>query len=272
MSEKTPDLFSDALTDLLAPLSRAMVAHGVTVGAATEAIKMALMNAVIDAHGPDVSDSRVSVMTGLHRKDVRRLRSSAPSVDGRKTANRLALLIGHWATAPDFQGTDDRPRALLRETTEEGPGFDELVRRVRLDAAPGTMLQALLDQGAVAEDPEGRFQLTLRALVPGTGSKELVAAYRATLTAHMTAATQNLLAESGDIRHFDRVVRYSHLTTESVSELDTLARAEAQALLERLNMRARELQERDADQNARGRFAAGAYILPVLDTTQKDAE
>lgn len=233
---------------------------------------MALMNAAIEAQGPEVSDSRISVMTGLHRKDVRRLRSSAPSVDGRKTANRLALLIGHWATAPDFQGTDDRPRALLRETTEEGPGFDELVRLVRLDAAPGTMLQALLDQGAVTEDPDARYHLTLNALVPGAGSKELVAAYRATLTAHMTAATQNLLAGEGDPRHFDRVVRYSHLSDASVAELDALARTEAQALLERLNARARELQDQDADQNARGRFAAGAYILPVQDKAKKGTE
>ncbi|WP_275394527.1 DUF6502 family protein [Aliiroseovarius sp. Z3] len=260
------------MTDLFAPLSQAMVAHGVTVGAATESIKMALLNAVIESHGPDVSDSRISIMTGLHRKDVRRLRSDAPSADGRKTANRLALLIGYWTTAPDFQGKDDTPRALLRERSSEGPGFDDLVRQTRLDAAPGTMRQMLLDQGAVEEDPDdGRLRLATNALVPGAGSKELVAAYRATLTAHMTAATQNLLAANGARRHFDRVVRYSHLSDASIAELDALAREESQALLERLNSRAKALQERDAALNASGRFAAGAYVLPVQNA-KEDAE
>ncbi|SMR82132.1 hypothetical protein SAMN04488030_2474 [Aliiroseovarius halocynthiae] len=264
-------MFSDALSDLLAPLARAMVAHGVTVGAVTESMKVALLNAAIEAQGEDVSDSRVSVMTGLHRKDVRRLRSDAPMTDGRKTANRLALLIGHWATAPDFLGENDRPRALPRDISSEGPGFDDLVRHVRLDAAPGTMRRALLDHGAVTEDDDGRLHLVTNALVPGAGSKELVAAYRATLTTHMTAATQNLLAAPTETRHFDRVVKYSHLSDGSVAELEALARAESQALLERLNARARELQDRDADQGVHGRFAAGAYVLPEQDT-KKDTE
>ncbi|WP_370229658.1 DUF6502 family protein [Cognatishimia sp.] len=272
MSEKTPDLFSDVLTDLLAPLSSAMVAHGVTVGAVTESIKVALLNAVIEAQGPEVSDSRISVLTGLHRKDVRRLRSSASTGDGRKTANRLALLVGHWSTSPDYRQANGRPRALLREASDEGPGFDDLVRHVRLDAAPGTLLQALLDQGAVTKDEDDRYHLGVNALIPSAGSKELVAAYRATLSTHLKAATENLLADEGTPRHFDRLVRYSHLSDASVAELDALARTEAQALLERLNARARELQDRDTDQNAKGRFAAGVYVLPVQKKTTKDTE
>ncbi len=272
MSENLPDLFSDALADLLAPLSRAMVAQGLTLGSATESLKCALLNAAIDAEGPQVSDSRISVMTGLHRKDVRRLRSSEPSMAGRKTANRMALLIGYWAIAPDFQGQDDKPRALPREDNKDGPGFNELVRRVRLDVAPGTILSALTDQGAVTQDEDGLNHLVTHALVPGSGSKELVAAYRATLTAHMTAATQNLLADEGERRHFDRVVRYSHLSDASVSELEELARSQAQVLLEKLNRRALELQSRDADDNADGRFAAGAYVLPTPNSKEKEAE
>lgn len=272
MSENSPDPFSKALAELLGPLSRAMVARGLTLGSATESMKQALLDAAIEAEGPGVSDSRISVMTGLHRKDVRRLRSEPPQMSGRKTANRMALLIGYWATAPDFQAPDGAPRLLGRDSDAEGPGFNELVRRVRLDVAPGTMLLALMDQGAVEELEGGRFRLVAQALVPGTGSEELVAAYRATLTAHMTAATHNLLADQGAARFFDRVVRYSHLSDASVSELEKMARSEAQAMLEKLNARALELQERDQSQHASGKFTAGAFVLPVPNNEDKGSE
>ncbi len=272
MSTESTDLFSDVLADLLAPLAQALIAQGLTLASATESLKLALLNAAIEAEGPAVSDSRVSIMTGLHRKDVRRLRSHEPSVSGRKTANRMALLIGYWATDPDFQEPDDRPRALTRDSLGDKPGFNELVRRLRLDMAPGTMLQALIDQGAVHQDADGLLHLASNALVPKAGAKELVAAYRATLTAHMTVATRNLLAQKDEPRHFDRVVRYSHLSDASVTELEEIARQEAQLFLTRLNARAHELQRRDEDRNARGRFAAGAYILPTPTPEQKDAE
>lgn len=272
LSRNSPDLFSDVLADLLAPLAQALVAQGMTLASATEALKQALCNAAIAAEGEGVSDSRISILTGLHRKDVRRLRSHEPVVPGRKTANRMALLIGHWATDPDFQGQDGRPRALPRESADEKPAFNDLVRRLRLDMAPGSMLQALIDQGAVFQDEDGLLHLASDALVPEVGAQELVAAYHATLATHMAAATQNLLAQKGARRQFDRVLRYSHLSDASVAELDQLARDEAQSFLTRLNARAHELQQRDAEHGARGRFAAGAYILPTPDAAEKDAE
>ena len=272
MSEKSTDPFADALADLFTPLARAMIARGLTLASVTESMKQALLSAAIETEGADVSDSRISVMTGVHRKDVRRLRFGDRTVPGHKTANRMALLIGCWTTVPDFQGDDDKPRALHREADEHGPGFDDLVSRVRLDAAPGTILRILLDQGAVQEDPDGRLSLMTDAMLPAAGSAELVAAYHATLSAHLAAATHNFLAAEDDRRHFDRVVRYSHLSDTSVAELEDRAKSGAQRLLEMLNARARELQEEDADRNAKGKFTTGVFVLPTPDTNEEEAE
>ncbi len=272
MSDKPPDPFSTALGDLLAPLARAIVAQGLTLGSLTESMKQALLNAAIETEGADVSDSRISVITGLHRKDVRRLRADTDVSSGRKSANRMALLIGHWTGAPGFQDQNGTPRALSRDNDKDGPGFNELVRRVRLDAAPGTILQTLIDQGAVQQTPDDRFALVANALLPAAGSEELVAAYHATLSAHLKAATHNLLAGADEARHFDRILRYSHLSDVAIAELEALAKTEAQKMLETLNTRARALQERDADHKAKGTFAVGAYILPTPAADEGDAE
>lgn len=268
MSKTSPDPFSETLAALLAPLSQAMVAQGVTLSAATSALKLALLNAALEAEGPDASDSRISVMTGLHRKDVRRLRTKDQPQDTRKSVNRLSLLMSHWATSPDFQDPDGSPRALLRDSAPEGPGFNELVRRVPLDSAPGTILQMMLDHGAVTQDEMERIHLASTAFVPSLGSKAHLAAYRATLLPHLTAATANLLANEGDRRYFDRIVQYSHLSDRSVLQLEQLARQESGNLLEKLSLRAHQLQEADAGKNAQGRFAAGAYIFPTPGDTE----
>lgn len=263
MSDSTDDPFEAALAGLLGPISRAVVMRGVTLGTVTEALKLALLEAAIEMEGDEVSDSRVSLLTGLHRKDVRRLRGSRAPVR-RPTTNAAAMAIGHWVSLPEFAGGDGQPRDLPRHRDKSGPGFDDLVRRTRADLSPGTVLQALLDQGAVVALEDGRYSLRARAYLPAPGSREMVAAYQATLTTHLKAATDNLVAPEGSARHYDRVLRYSHLSEASVAELDRLARARAQALLEEIAAMARRLQDADALSGPGGGFALGAYVLPTL--------
>lgn len=266
MSE-TQDPFETALAALLAPLAQAMVARGVTLGQANEALKRALLQAALETSESRITDSHASLLTGVHRKDIKRLRETDRDESPRQNVNAAALVLSCWATAPEFQGEDGAPRDLARSGSGQRLGFDDLVRHTRADVAPGTMLRALLDQGAVEQLADGCLRLRSHTLIPGTSTKEQVAAYQATLSAHMVAATHNLLSPPGAIRHFDRAVRYSHLSEQSVDALNNLASVKTQALLEEINAEARRLQEADSAQEdasapASGRFVLGAYILP----------
>lgn len=260
----TPDPkapFEAALAALLEPLARAMLANGVTVAAATEALKQALLTAAeTDADTP-LSDSRVSLLTGLHRKDVKRLRSAPLETPRKRRSSAAAQVISHWATSPEYQDANGAPRELARKAEGDHPGFDDLIRRAQIDMAPGTVLSTLLDQEIVAETPDGRFRLLTHAFLPAAGSQEQVAAYQATLSAHLEAATQNLIAREGAPRNFDRAVRYSHLSEASVIKLEALASAKAQKVLQDINAEARALQEADGDADAKNRFVLGSYIL-----------
>ncbi|MGH0002775.1 DUF6502 family protein [Pseudovibrio ascidiaceicola] len=262
MSPEQTDPFETALTALLAPLAKAMVARGVTIGPATEALKRALLQAAIEETPGKTTDSRVSLKTGIHRKDVKRLRSDENGSSLKKSINATALAISYWATAPEFQSAEGTPRNLPRQGSDKEPGFDELVRLTRADMAPGTVLEALIEQGVVAELDDGFYRLLTHALLPAPGSAEQVAAYQATLSTHLSAATHNLIAPQGEALNFDRILRYSHLSEESVETLNRLTQEKAQMLLEEVNALAREMQMNDAEQTANGRFAFGAYVLP----------
>lgn len=262
MSSAPKDPFETALAALLGPLAQAMVARGVTLGTAQEALKNALLQAALQHSGEDISDSRASLLTGLHRKDVKRLRNQDQGCPTRRSNNAAAIVISHWATDPDYQDTSGKPRDLPRKGSDDAPGFDDLIRKARVDMAPGTVLSALKDQDLIREMPDGRWCLLTHAFLPKAGNDEQVAAYQATLCPHLTAATQNLLAGDTTDRHFDRAVRYSHLSAESVDALQQAASDGAQALLQEINQQARSLQDQDTDKGETGRFAFGAYILP----------
>ncbi|SLN30219.1 hypothetical protein TRL7639_01240 [Falsiruegeria litorea R37] len=262
MSTPAPtDPFEAALAALLVPLARAMLANGVTLGTANEALKQALLTAADRESEAPLSDSRISLMTGLHRKDVKRLRSSSLDTPHRRRSSAAAQVISHWATSPDYQAADGTPRDLPRKSNGDHPGFDELIRRAHIDMAPGTVLRTLMDQGIVAETADGDYRLLTHAFLPAAGTQEQVAAYQATLSAHLEAATQNLIAKAGEARNFDRAVRYSHLSETSIADLEASASAMAQEMLQTINAQARAAQEADSSATHQGRFVVGSYIL-----------
>ncbi|WP_108859771.1 DUF6502 family protein [Ruegeria sp. Alg231-54] len=262
MSNDPKPPLETALSALLVPLARAMVAHGVTLGSATEALKLALLTAAEQSTDGKLSDSHASLLTGLHRKDVKRLRHIDDDAPLKRSCNAAALVISYWSTTPEFLDDLGAPRILSRKGDATGPGFDDLVRRARVDMAPGTVLETLVVQKNVEQVGKGELRLLSQAFLPSVGSAEQVAAYEATLSAHLAVATQNLLAEPDAPRNFDRAVRYSHLSSESIEELRQFSSDRAQALLQEINSLARELQDKDSDGDHSGRFAAGAFVLP----------
>ncbi|WP_299845018.1 DUF6502 family protein [uncultured Roseovarius sp.] len=263
MTREPTDPFETALAALLEPLARAMVARGVTIGTASEALKKALLQAALATSEDEVSDSRASLLTGIHRKDIKRLRQSDGNLPARRSCNAAALAISHWATDPDYQEASGAPRDLPRQGDKTGPGFDDLVRKARIDMAAGTVLQALLDQEIVTPTDDDTYRLLTHAFLPKAGNNEQVAAYQATLSPHLMASTHNLLSGQNEERYFDRAVRYSHLSDHSVEELRKTASARAQDLLQEINALARKLQDRDDEDGSDGQFVLGAYILPT---------
>jgi hypothetical protein len=235
-------------------LSEALIVRGVSLGQAYEALKGAMVRSAERTEGADASDSRISLVTGLHRKDVKRLREAMPQPK-RTAIGAVAQVLAHWRGEPDLAGPDGG-RPLTRAE------FDALVRSARIDMAPGTVLAALQDHGAVTTDDAGLLVPLTTAALPRAGSDEMVAAFGATLAPHLDAAVHNLTATEGT-RHYDRALRYSHLSPESVAELDAAARKAAQEMLVALDRKAHELQKRDRDlPGATGRFVLGAFVRP----------
>lgn len=195
----------DLLDRLLAPFARLMVARGIQFPELVERLKAHYVEAAKDLSEGKLTDSRLTVLTGLQRRDVARLRA-LPPVEPK--IHHLARLIALWQNDPAYQGKD------LPKT---GPkrSFEALAKAVRKDIHPRTMLDTLEAAGAVSIDPLTQdIRLLQASYQPLAGSEDQLAYLTQNLGDHFDAATNNVLGHQP--KHFERAVHYERLTDVQV--------------------------------------------------------
>ena len=260
MSETNNNKLTKVLVTIFQPISKILIKNEIPIQRVVEILKRSLVETA--TQNAKVTDSYVSLKTGVHRKDVRRFRAAESSPATKKLpTSPIALLLTKWTQTEIFCASDGKPRALSRGE------FDELVRHSKVDLPPATVLSELLAQTLVRQDDTGQLQLLSATYLPKTDAAAL-SAFEATITDHLRVAVDNTLTNDTDTKAFDRVLRYSHLSQSSVEQLENYARERGQTYLEELNELAHELQKRDDldGETHRARFVSGVYIAPSLPT------
>lgn len=252
------------LRGLLRPLVRLMIARGVTAPALYRLLKsvyveVAYQDFRIDEAPP--TDSRVSLLTGVHRRDVRAILSDEDDSwqSARAKTVTFATVLGQWIARPDYQNEDGSPRNLARAGTP-GLDFESLVQDVSRDIRPRTVLDELLRQGLVEETGEGLLKVTESALAGPASDEDKVVFFAANVGDHLAAAAENLITEPAPF--LERAVFYNRLTPEAVDEIEAQARQKAQDVLQELNTESSRRQRDSAnDASARERFRFGVYFF-----------
>jgi hypothetical protein len=256
-----------ALRRLLRPMVRLLIREGVTFPALSALLKEVYVSVgerdFASADGRQ-TDSRISLITGVHRKDVRRLRAGGgEEMPGPPAALSLsAQIIGLWAGSPDFADGAGRPSPLAR-FAEEGPSFESLVTRVSKDIRPRAVLDDWLERGLAHYDAQGRVVLTEAALVPREDLEELAFFLGRNLHDHIAACDHNLAG--GALPFIERAVYYDRLTADAAGRLGSLAHDIGMTALLTLNREANALaeqQEGAPNSNHRMRFGVYFYATP----------
>jgi hypothetical protein len=263
VTENDPRKVERIFSTILENLSRILIKNNISLQAAVELLKRELVGAAL--RSTNSTDSRISLQTGVHRKDVKRLRDEIEGKTSRRNPTKgLAVLLSTWSNDLRFCEPDGRRRHLLRKGTEDNPGFDALVKAAKIDLAPATVLQELQAQSLVAIHADDRIELLSPTFVAQSGDAALDA-FAATITDHLRIAADNVMQPHGAPRQFDQVLRYSHLSSASVEKLEAEARIMARDYLEKLNAMAHQLQSDDDASGTltNGRFVAGVFIAPT---------
>jgi hypothetical protein len=258
-----------AAREMMRPLVRLMMQSGVTFPVLADTLRRLYVDIAINDLLTDpksCTNSRINLLTGVHRKEIRRLREwPAETFHTPDIVTRAGQIIARWVGTARFIDTTGRPRSLSRmnnETAASDPSFDELVASVTSDIRPRAVLDDLLGHGVVFVDSEDRVQLNANAFIPQLGGEEQLFYFARNLHDHLAAAVANISA-SGTSPFLDRSVHYDRLTPSQVQTLREYARASAMRVLLDVNRLAQELTEAtpEPDPGARQRINFGIYVF-----------
>lgn len=159
----------DAFFIVLRPIARILLRYGIGFREFAEVSKAAFVDVATKDYGirgRPTNISRVAVMTGLTRKEVRRVRDQLTdnATEYSVKTTPLAHILYKWHSVADFLDADGQPLKL--PFAGEGVTFSELVRRYGGDIPPGAMRTELRRVGAVDEDENGELTVTRRDVIP----------------------------------------------------------------------------------------------------------
>ncbi len=163
---------------LLKPLVRVLLRYGVPCGAFLDIAKQIYVDVAMESFsipGRKPTTSRASVITGLSRKEILRIRRLPPLSDSevRDRYNRAVRVISGWVRDKDFAETPGQPADLPFEGGERS--FSRLVRKYSGDVPARAILDELVRVGSVPQLDNGDIRLRSRAYIPGAGEEEKIA-------------------------------------------------------------------------------------------------
>jgi hypothetical protein len=261
---KTQAALVRALTLLCKPLIRLLIEKGMTFPQFRELIK-SLYVEVADAHfsldAKKPSDSRIFILTGVHRKDVKRIREQVGQ-DKQPVSSSASLsgeIVARWTSMPDFLDDSGKPRPLLKTAKNDEPGFDWLVCSVSKDVRSRVILDEWLRLNMVSVQGD-YVVLNQSAFVTNKEFNEMAYYLGHNVHDHLASCVNNILAE--DEPMLERSVYYASLTEKSVNQLRDFASEQGNELLQQINKQAITLYDADklkADANYRIRLGVYWY-------------
>jgi hypothetical protein len=237
-----------AIRKLLRPLVRILLRNHISFGAFSDLAKQVYVEVAIEEFGlPErkQSVSRVSILTGLSRKEVARVRQ-LPAPDDAKAVgryNRAARVVTGWIRDAAFSDGHGNPTDLPVEGS--GASFATLVRRFSGDVPVRAVLDELLRNGLVERLADGKLRLLNRAYVPRAEETEKLSILGTDVSDLVHTIDHNLCNGQAEAL-FQRKVAYDNLPVDVLPQLRALTRERAQAFLEDMD---RWLSQHDRDVN-----------------------
>jgi hypothetical protein len=244
---------------LMEPLAAWLIRNGVPYPAFAELLKKVFITAAaqeLKRGAARPTQSALSLLSGVHRKDVRSLEGLAAAP---RTVPRPPLssqVFTRWLTDPRYRGRDGKPRPLKRSGS--GRTFEMLCREVSSDVHPRAILDELLRLGQIELQDE-RIVVLAESFVPTTRLDELTALFAANASDHIAAAVSNLTTDTA--KYLEQSIYADGLTPASAELLHDQARELWARTFDRFVNRARKLVDADASSEGEHRVRLGVYFF-----------
>lgn len=251
-----------AVEHLLYPLARLLLNRGIGFGTLSEVIKFVMIKEaerrLRDAQERGVTDSRISIATGIHRKEVKRLRA----LDAHETdyfgASLTAQVVAKWTGDPKLRTRQGLKPLPKKKKAARGFDFEDLVRSISTDVRPKAVLDDMALRGLVSIDESGSVTLHPGNLALKQGQEETLQYLSMNIHDHLATAVGNLITP--EKKSLERCVHYHGLSDTAVTQLKKISEKQAMQALLAVNKAARTLLEQEKSRGER-RINFGVYFF-----------
>lgn len=262
------ELLKRTLSRVLRPLVRLTMVHGLGYREFCDLARVTYFEvgrSVLEEQKQKINDSRLSLLTGLNRKeisyldDLRREKGGTIS-DAPKPRSPGAAVIAAWVSDPRFLDAEENPKALQYASDDNSvETFTKLVEHVSKDMRPKAYLTELqrLDLVEVSEDMVVRLKRD--AFVPTADFSEKLSFFTGNVHDHMAAAMANI--EGRQPPFFERSAYHGKLSADDALALQKLINSKGMSFLKKMYHEAEELSKTKPSEQAKDqRMTLGVYF------------
>lgn len=261
-----------AVAKLIRPLVRFCVRHALRFQDVQEILKQAYISVGKEECGSNPSVSRLSVMSGLQRKDVVRLVEQSSGGDDMKLRARdlVTKVLGQWQGGDNYRTAKGEPRIL--PYSEGDPSFTVLVKEVSSDLNPASIRDELLRIGVMEETPRG-FKLTSSSFAPRRDFDHGISVLADDIRDLVAAVEENILRDTETANLHARTV-YDQVRADSLPEIRAWLLKEGHKFHQSIrDFISNHDQDINPKSNYRGKTAkviAGSFSLTEVVKNEKD--
>ncbi len=223
MDAKLKSAFRSALVNLLRPLIKMLLRNSIPYGTFAELARWMYVDVAsneFDIPGRKQTTSRAATITGLSRKEVKRLKEIAVPDDlgAADRYNRAARVISGWLKDSLFTNARGDPLELLFEGGDNS--FSSLVRSYSGDVPPRAILDEMTRVGAV-EVNDSKVRLLTRGYIVKEGEAEMIGIMGIDLSEFISTFDHNMTNDPSKA-FMQRKVSYDNIPEEALPELRDL--------------------------------------------------
>jgi hypothetical protein len=221
---------------VLEPVVRLILRTGITWREFADLAKVKFVDvatADFGIRGRPTNASRVAILTGLDRRDVRKLRKGTPEPVTKGYHSKASQILAAWHGDVEFLNAAGQPAPLAIDGN--GATFTELMRRYAPALPVVAMIKELKSADAIEELDDGRLRALTRAYVPRGVSGERLRLWSSVLSDIANTIEHNLSRDASMPSRFERRALNLKVDRKALPEFRRLVEAEGQAFLERID-------------------------------------
>lgn len=269
------------LRKIFRPLVRLMLSQGINYKMVTEDLKRVFISVAEEEfkiEGKAQTNSRITLLTGIHRRDVQRIREDK-NKDIDAPPSITTQIFGLWSSKSEYLDVYGQPLPLPKNSKSSEVSFESLVASISKDFRARSVLDEWLRLGFVIIDNDDCVRLNIQAFIPNQGLEYKLSFLALNSHDHLSAAVSNLNNQLDPM--LERCIYYDGLTSENIDKLHDLAKQHGMNALRRLNRHAAALKasqsagtkttRRESDKsNMRMNF--GVYFYHTIDDKKSPEE